>query len=60
MLGMRGTAQLMSSCCESESPLGQGTQKRPINSGCPDSLFKMNEKIFSPPFSVLQMWKPAY
>lgn len=60
MLGMRGTAQLMSSCCESESLLGQETQKGPINSRCPDSLFKMDEEIFSPSFSVLQMWMPAF
>lgn len=60
MLGLRGTAQLMSSCCESESRWGQETQKGPINCRCPDSLFKMVEKIFSPPSSLLQMWLPAY
>lgn len=60
MLGRRGTARLTSSCCETEAPLGQETRRGPINSGCPDSLFKMDEKMFSPPLSVLQMWLPVY
>lgn len=60
ILGRRGTAGLTCSCCETEAPLGQETRSGPINSGCPDSLFKMDEKMFSPPLSVLQMWSPVY
>lgn len=60
MLGVGG--MLLSWClhAESEPPLGQGRQKGPENSGCPDSLSKMDGKKFSSPFSVLQIWMPAY